>query len=172
METTLHQEPTAGCQLNAKERLVSVRHGDVYIATDSQIPIRKFAMKSDRRMEDQTMKRRFRIPHTSTLEDPCPKWFPRPYSWRRAHSEQMLIMDMMQISLIALRMGTLRVTSQPLHMHDILMIARQAFDFLEILHSKGFIHGNIKPEHFMLGPSLNPRTEVLGLTDFEKASEF
>jgi serine/threonine protein kinase len=45
-------------------------------------------------------------------------------------------------------------------------IAVEAITILENLHSKGFVHGDVKPENFLLGQAGTPRANKLYLVDF------
>jgi serine/threonine protein kinase len=45
-------------------------------------------------------------------------------------------------------------------------IAVEAITILENLHAKGFVHGDVKPENFLLGQAGTPRANKLYLVDF------
>ena len=51
-------------------------------------------------------------------------------------------------------------------------IAVEALAILENFHSKGFVHGDIKPENFLLGPSGTPTEKKLYLVDLGLATRW
>ena len=51
-------------------------------------------------------------------------------------------------------------------------IAVEALAILENLHSKGFVHGDIKPENFLLGPPGTPTEKKLYLVDLGLATRW
>ncbi|KAK1408198.1 hypothetical protein QVD17_39833 [Tagetes erecta] len=63
---------------------------------------------------------------------------------------------MRRISFLMLRMSTEMVAC----------IAMEAISILENIHSKGFIHGDVKPENFLLGPPGSSDEKKLFLVDF------
>lgn len=51
-------------------------------------------------------------------------------------------------------------------------IAIEAISILETMHSKGYVHGDVKPENFLLGPPGTPEEKKLFLVDLGLASEW
>lgn len=51
-------------------------------------------------------------------------------------------------------------------------IGVEALAILEALHAKGFVHGDVKPENFLLGPPNTPRAKSLYLVDLGLASQW
>lgn len=51
-------------------------------------------------------------------------------------------------------------------------IAVEAIAILEQLHTKGFVHGDVKPENFLLGPAGTARANKLFLVDFGLAQRW
>ncbi|KAK9818133.1 hypothetical protein WJX72_007616 [[Myrmecia] bisecta] len=51
-------------------------------------------------------------------------------------------------------------------------IAMEALQILEALHAKGWVHGDVKPENFLLGPPGTPQADKLYLVDLGLAMKY
>jgi serine/threonine protein kinase len=51
-------------------------------------------------------------------------------------------------------------------------VAVEALTILEALHAKGYVHGDVKPENFLLGQPGTPRSNKLYLVDFGLAQKW
>ncbi|GJN24643.1 hypothetical protein PR202_gb12396 [Eleusine coracana subsp. coracana] len=109
-----------------------------------------------------------------------------PYEWQVYHSLNgcygipsvhykgrqgdyyILVMDMLGPSLWDV-WNSLGQTMSP---HMAACIAVEAISILEKLHSKGFVHGDVKPENFLLGQPGSPDDKKLYLIDLGLASKW
>ncbi|XP_030444172.2 casein kinase 1-like protein HD16 [Syzygium oleosum] len=80
----------------------------------------------------------------------------------------VMIMDMLGPSLQA----TLDNVIPNLPLEAIACIAVEAISILEKLHSRGYIHGDVKPGNFLLGPPGTPEEKRLFLTDLGLATRW
>ncbi|TVU41578.1 hypothetical protein EJB05_15108 [Eragrostis curvula] len=80
----------------------------------------------------------------------------------------ILVMDMLGPSLWDV-WNSLGQTMAP---HMAACIAVEAISILEKLHSKGFVHGDVKPENFLLGQPGSPDDKKLYLIDLGLASKW
>lgn len=52
------------------------------------------------------------------------------------------------------------------HLKTILMLANQLLCRLEIIHTKSYIHRDIKPDNFLMGRSRSSKAHVVNVIDF------
>ena len=84
----------------------------------------------------------------------------------------VMVMDLLGPSL----WDTWNTNGQLMSQEMVACIAVEALAILENFHSKGFVHGDIKPENFLLGPPGTP-TEQMGfvltfcLQHFERSTQ-
>ncbi|WVZ62067.1 hypothetical protein U9M48_011855 [Paspalum notatum var. saurae] len=80
----------------------------------------------------------------------------------------ILVMDMLGPSL----WDVWNSMGQTMSAHMAACIAVEAISILEKLHSKGFVHGDVKPENFLLGQPGSPDDKKLYLIDLGLASKW
>ncbi|KAJ1287914.1 hypothetical protein BS78_02G047300 [Paspalum vaginatum] len=80
----------------------------------------------------------------------------------------ILVMDMLGPSL----WDVWNSMGQAMSAHMAACIAVEAISILEKLHSKGFVHGDVKPENFLLGQPGSPDDKKLYLIDLGLASKW
>ncbi|XP_056166945.1 casein kinase 1-like protein HD16 [Syzygium oleosum] len=80
----------------------------------------------------------------------------------------VMVMDLHGPSLQDLLVNNFR----NLPLEAIACIAVEAISVLEKLHSRGYIHGDIKPDNFLLGPPGTPEEKKLFLTDLGLATRW
>ncbi|XP_062189362.1 casein kinase 1-like protein HD16 isoform X2 [Phragmites australis] len=80
----------------------------------------------------------------------------------------ILVMDMLGPSL----WDVWNSLGQSMSAHMAACIAVEAISILEKLHSKGFVHGDVKPENFLLGQPGSPDDKKLFLIDLGLASKW
>ncbi|KAL5572678.1 hypothetical protein UlMin_022275 [Ulmus minor] len=80
----------------------------------------------------------------------------------------ILVMDILGPSLWDLW----NTNNQMLSEEIVACIAVEAISILEQLHFKGFVHGDVKPENFLLGPPGTPNEKKLYLVDLGLASRW
>ncbi|PAN44587.1 hypothetical protein PAHAL_9G055900 [Panicum hallii] len=80
----------------------------------------------------------------------------------------ILVMDMLGSSL----WDVWNSVGQAMSPHMVACIAVEAISILEKLHSKGFVHGDVKPENFLLGQPGSPDEKKLFLIDLGLASRW
>ncbi|XP_056166537.1 casein kinase 1-like protein HD16 [Syzygium oleosum] len=80
----------------------------------------------------------------------------------------VMIMDLLGPSIQALLVNNLPTPP----MEAIACISVEAISILEKLHSRGYIHGDIKPSNFLLGPPGTPEEKKLFLTDLGLATRW
>lgn len=78
----------------------------------------------------------------------------------------IMVMDMLGPSL----WDVWNNNNQTMSVEMIGCIAIEAISILENMHSKGFVHGDVKPENFLLGPAGTPAEKKLFLVDLGLAS--
>jgi len=80
----------------------------------------------------------------------------------------VMVMDLLGPSL----WDTWNQNSQLMSQEMVACIAVEALAILENFHSKGFVHGDIKPENFLLGPPGTPTEKKLYLVDLGLATRW
>jgi serine/threonine protein kinase len=80
----------------------------------------------------------------------------------------VMVMDLLGPSL----WDTWNTNSQLMSQEMVACIAVEALAILENFHSKGFVHGDIKPENFLLGPPGTPTEKKLYLVDLGLATRW
>lgn len=93
---------------------------------------------------------------------------PRVHYKGRQGDYYVMVMDMLGPSLWD-------VWNNNSHMMSIEMvacIAIEAISILEKMHSKGYVHGDVKPENFLLGPPGTPEEKKLFLVDLGLATKW
>ncbi|PKI48131.1 hypothetical protein CRG98_031493 [Punica granatum] len=93
---------------------------------------------------------------------------PRVHYKGRQSDYYVMVMDMLGPSLWD-------VWNNNSHMMSIEMvacIAVEAISILEKMHSRGYVHGDVKPENFLLGPSGTPDEKKLFLVDLGLATRW
>ena len=80
----------------------------------------------------------------------------------------VMVMDLLGPSL----WDTWNTNGQIMSQEMVACIAVEALAILENFHSKGFVHGDIKPENFLLGPPGTPTEKKLYLVDLGLATRW
>ena len=80
----------------------------------------------------------------------------------------VMVMDLLGPSL----WDTWNTNGQIMTQEMVACIAVEALAILENFHSKGFVHGDIKPENFLLGPPGTPTEKKLYLVDLGLATRW
>ena len=80
----------------------------------------------------------------------------------------IMVMDLLGPSL----WDTWNTNGQIMSQEMVACIAVEALAILENFHSKGFVHGDIKPENFLLGPPGTPTEKKLYLVDLGLATRW
>ena len=80
----------------------------------------------------------------------------------------VMVMDLLGPSL----WDTWNTNGQIMSQEMVACIAVEALAILEHFHSKGFVHGDIKPENFLLGPPGTPTEKKLYLVDLGLATRW
>jgi len=93
---------------------------------------------------------------------------PKVYYKGRQGDFYVMVMDILGPSL----WDVWNNQGQQMPIEMVACIAVEALAILEALHSKGFVHGDVKPENFLLGPPNTPRAKSLYLVDLGLASQW
>lgn len=80
----------------------------------------------------------------------------------------VMVMDMLGVSL----WDAYNNGSHTMSVEMVACIAIEAISILEKVHSKGYVHGDVKPENFLLGPPGTPEEKRLFLVDLGLASKW
>ncbi|KAL6782597.1 MUT9 [Auxenochlorella protothecoides x Auxenochlorella symbiontica] len=80
----------------------------------------------------------------------------------------IMIMDLLGSSL----WDVWNQEGQQLSAQFVACVAVEAITILEALHQKGFVHGDVKPENFLMGPPGTPESNRLYLVDFGLAQRW
>ncbi|XP_056169397.1 casein kinase 1-like protein HD16 isoform X2 [Syzygium oleosum] len=81
------------------------------------------------------------------------------------YKEQQRDYNVMVMDLLGQNLHVLMQNSPDNRLAVVACVAVEAISILEKLHSKGYIHGDIKPGNFLLGPPGTPEDKKLYLTD-------
>ncbi|KAK4490972.1 hypothetical protein RD792_001693 [Penstemon davidsonii] len=95
-----------------------------------------------------------------------------PNEWQVYRSNELYnilkVMDMLGPSL----WDVWNNNSQAMSIEMVTCIAIEAISILEKLHSRGYVHGDVKPENFLLGPPGTPDEKKLYLVDLGLATQW
>lgn len=80
----------------------------------------------------------------------------------------IMVMDMLGPSL----WDAWKDKSQPVSIEMVACIAVEAISILKNIHCKGYVHGDVKPENFLLGPPGTPDEKKLFLADLGLATKW
>ncbi|KAL2940095.1 Casein kinase 1-like protein HD16 [Bienertia sinuspersici] len=93
---------------------------------------------------------------------------PRVHYKGRQGDYYVMVMDMLGLSLWDVWNGN----SHSMSIEMVACIAIEAISILEKMHSKGYVHGDVKPENFLLGPAGTPEEKKLFLVDLGLATRW
>ncbi|XVE88824.1 hypothetical protein DITRI_Ditri19aG0099500 [Diplodiscus trichospermus] len=93
---------------------------------------------------------------------------PRVHYKGRQGDYYIMVMDMLGPSL----WDVWNNNSHTMSIEMVACIAIEAISILEKMHSKGFVHGDVKPENFLLGPTGTPDEKKLFLVDLGLATRW
>ncbi|KAM7490475.1 hypothetical protein LguiA_033396 [Lonicera macranthoides] len=93
---------------------------------------------------------------------------PRVHFKGRQGEYYIMVMDMLGPSL----WDVWNNNSQTMSVEMVACIAIEAISILEKLHSRGYVHGDVKPENFLLGPPGTPEDKKLFLVDLGLATKW
>ncbi|KAK9983053.1 hypothetical protein SO802_032578 [Lithocarpus litseifolius] len=93
---------------------------------------------------------------------------PRVHYKGRQGDYYVMVMDMLGPSL----WDVWNNNSHTMSIEMVACIAIEAISILEKMHSKGYVHGDVKPENFLLGPPGTPEEKKLFLVDLGLATKW
>ncbi|PSS01217.1 Casein kinase 1-like protein [Actinidia chinensis var. chinensis] len=93
---------------------------------------------------------------------------PRVHYKGRQGDYYVMVMDMLGSSL----WDVWNNNSHTMSTEMVACIAIEAISILEKMHSKGYVHGDVKPENFLLGPTGTPEEKKLFLVDLGLATRW
>uniref|UniRef100_A0ACD5VL15 Uncharacterized protein n=1 Tax=Avena sativa TaxID=4498 RepID=A0ACD5VL15_AVESA len=93
---------------------------------------------------------------------------PRVHYKGRQGDYFVMVMDMLGLSL----WDACNNNSHTMSVEMVACIAIEAISILEKVHSKGYVHGDVKPENFLLGPPGTPDEKRLFLVDLGLATKW
>ncbi|XP_051147771.1 casein kinase 1-like protein HD16 [Andrographis paniculata] len=93
---------------------------------------------------------------------------PRVHYKGRQGEYYVMVMDMLGPSL----WDAWNNSAQAMSVEMVACIAIEAISILEKLHSRGYVHGDVKPENFLLGPPGTPNEKRLYLVDLGLATRW
>ncbi|KAG2691893.1 hypothetical protein I3760_08G027200 [Carya illinoinensis] len=93
---------------------------------------------------------------------------PRVHYKGRQGDYYVMVMDMLGPSL----WDVWNNNSHTMSIDMVACIAIEAISILEKMHSKGYVHGDVKPENFLLGPPGTPEEKKLFLVDLGLATRW
>ncbi|KAK9699826.1 hypothetical protein RND81_08G197900 [Saponaria officinalis] len=93
---------------------------------------------------------------------------PRVHYKGRQGDFYIMVMDMLGPSL----WDVWNTNSHSMSIEMVACIAIEAISILEKLHSRGYVHGDVKPENFLLGPPGTPDEKKLFLVDLGLATKW
>lgn len=167
--TTMNPESkrVIGGRWRVGTKLGSGAFGDVYQATDvrtgKQCAI-KMEYKGNKHLQLLYESRVYKWLHNCTSEV---IGVARTRQYITTHTHNVLVMDLLGLSLEA-RVN--EANTRRLSLKTILMIAIQALRRIEHVHSKSYIHRDIKPDNILTG--LNQDAATLYLVDFGLAKRY
>lgn len=86
---------------------------------------------------------------------------PRVHFKGRQSEYYIMVMDLLGPSL----WDKWNAAGQSMSQEMVACVAIEALSILEPMHQKGYVHGDIKPENFLLGPAGSPTENKLFLVD-------
>eukprot|EP00268_Persea_americana_P032747 TRINITY_DN3229_c0_g1_i6.p1 TRINITY_DN3229_c0_g1~~TRINITY_DN3229_c0_g1_i6.p1 ORF type:complete len:704 (+),score=115.93 TRINITY_DN3229_c0_g1_i6:391-2502(+) len=93
---------------------------------------------------------------------------PRAHYKGRQGDYYVMVMDMLGPSL----WDVWNSNAHTMSIEMVACIAIEAISILEKMHSRGYVHGDVKPENFLLGPSGTPEEKKLFLVDLGLATRW
>ncbi|KAJ4835502.1 Casein kinase 1-like protein hd16, partial [Turnera subulata] len=93
---------------------------------------------------------------------------PRVHYQGRQGDYYIMVMDILGPSL----WDVWNSGSHPMSIEMVACIAIEALSILQEIHSKGYVHGDVKPENFLLGPPGTPEEKKLFLVDLGLATRW
>lgn len=97
------------------------------------------------------------------------KGIPRVYHYGpEGTSYNVMVMDLLGPSIEDL----FNLCGKQLSLKTVLMLADQMLSRIEFIHSKGFLHRDIKPDNFVMGHVKNKKQNVVFAIDFGLAKRF
>ncbi|XP_019083501.1 PREDICTED: casein kinase 1-like protein HD16 isoform X2 [Camelina sativa] len=93
---------------------------------------------------------------------------PRVHFKGRQGDFYVMVMDILGPSL----WDVWNSTTQAMSTEMVACIAIEAISILEKMHSRGYVHGDVKPENFLLGPPGTPEEKKLFLVDLGLATKW
>uniref|UniRef100_A0A1D1YCX1 non-specific serine/threonine protein kinase n=1 Tax=Anthurium amnicola TaxID=1678845 RepID=A0A1D1YCX1_9ARAE len=93
---------------------------------------------------------------------------PRVHYKGRADDYYVMVMDMLGPSL----WDSWNSSGQTMSSEMVACIAVESISILEKMHSKGFVHGDVKPENFLFGQPSTPQEKNLYLVDLGLATKW
>ncbi|XP_057976766.1 casein kinase 1-like protein HD16 [Malania oleifera] len=93
---------------------------------------------------------------------------PRVHYKGRQGDYYVMVMDILGPSL----WDVWNTTPHPMPVEMVACIAIEAISILEKMHSRGYVHGDVKPENFLLGPPGTPDEKKLFLVDLGLATRW
>ncbi|CAA6664699.1 unnamed protein product [Spirodela intermedia] len=93
---------------------------------------------------------------------------PRVHYKGRSGDYYVMVMDMLGPSL----WDAWNSSGQTMSSEMVACIAVESISILEKMHSKGFVHGDVKPENFLFGQPLTPQEKKLYLVDLGLATRW
>ncbi|KAH1066444.1 hypothetical protein J1N35_031431 [Gossypium stocksii] len=93
---------------------------------------------------------------------------PRVHYKGRQGDYYVMVMDMLGPSL----WDVWNNNSHTMSIEMVACIAIEAISILEKMHSRGYVHGDVKPENFLLGPTGTPNEKKLFLVDLGLATRW
>lgn len=155
------QNKTVGGTWRLGDKLDRWSNGEVYLATH-RCEDRKAVVKFERRCGDfHGLRREYEVYSAVGAVRHSVSGFPRVHMYCKHGSYDVLVMDKMKWTL-----SSLTRHYDGLCFKSVIQVGIQALRALELLHGKGYIHGNVKPGNLMI----NSRNVYL--VSFENAKVF
>jgi len=152
-----------GGKYTLQERLGGGSFGQIYSATTKSNKS-LIAIKLEQRVatKNPTLPREAKIMQEFTEEI----GFPAVYGYGKEESLNYLAMDLLGLNLEKL----LKICGRQFSLKTVLMLADQMLTRIELLHQKGFLHRDIKPDNFCIGT--DDKTHHLYIIDFGLARSY